>query len=190
MDVRTDLNDEDLVALCQKGERRAFEILLQRYMQKAFRIAYDFTRDADEAKDLSQEAFLRVYTRIKDFNGRSSFYTWLYRIVVNLSLDHHRRRGRERWEPLDETGDVVGPRNPMVDRASPDQEMMAEEASRKIDGALRTMPKNQRTAFLLRNHHGLSIADIARIMHTTEGTVRVHLHRAVVALKQSLAEPA
>jgi RNA polymerase sigma-70 factor (ECF subfamily) len=77
----------ELVALCQQGEGKFFEILVGRYMEKAFRIALDFTRDTEEAKDLSQEAFLRAFSRIKQFDGRSSFYTWFYRLVVNLCLD-------------------------------------------------------------------------------------------------------
>lgn len=187
MDSRADLRDEDLVALSQKGDRQAFEVLLQRYMRKAFRIAHDFTRDVDEAKDLSQEAFLRAYLRIKDFDGRSSFYTWLYRIVVNLCLDHHRRLGRGRRERFNEAGGNVAVQTQMVDACSPEQEAMAKEAARRIEGALKALPENQRAVFLLRNHQGLSISDIARVMKTTEGTVRVHLHRAVVALRQSLA---
>ena len=66
-------------------------------MEKAFRIALDFTRDKEEAKDLSQEAFLRAFSRIKQFDGRSSFYTWFYRLVVNICLDYARRKGRVRW---------------------------------------------------------------------------------------------
>lgn len=175
------------MVLSQKGDRQAFEVLLERYMRKAFRVAHGFTRDADEAKDLSQEAFLRAYLRIKDFDGRSSFYTWLYRIVVNLCLDHHRRRGRSRREKSNAAGGNIGVGTQMVGASSPEQEAMAKETARTIEGALKALPENQRAVFLLRNHQGLSIPDIARLMKTTEGTVRVHLHRAVVALRQSLA---
>ncbi|HET7394515.1 MAG TPA: sigma-70 family RNA polymerase sigma factor, partial [Candidatus Binatia bacterium] len=91
----------ELVALCQQGEGKFFEILVRRYMEKAFRIALDFTRDTEEAKDLSQEAFLRAFSRIKQFDGRSSFYTWFYRLVVNLCLDHTRRKGKVIWERLE-----------------------------------------------------------------------------------------
>src|SRR5205807_4807 len=96
-----DLPDEELVALCQNGEGRYFEVLVRRYMEKAFRIALDFTHNTEEAKDLSQDAFLRAFSRIKQFDGRSSFYTWFYRLVVNLCLDHTRRKGRVIWERLD-----------------------------------------------------------------------------------------
>ncbi|MGH7829560.1 MAG: RNA polymerase sigma factor [Candidatus Binatia bacterium] len=186
-----DLKDEDLVALCQKGERQPFEVLVRRYMQKAFRIALDFTHDREEARDLSQEAFLRAFLCIKQFKGKSSFYTWFYRIVVNLCLDHNRRRGRISREPFDEESHKLSENGAMTGPSfSPHEEVVAEEAGRKMGVVLDALPKNQRTAFLLRNHQGLSITDIAKVMQTTEGTVRVYLHRAVATLRQSLAEPA
>ena len=100
-----ELGDEEIVALARKGDREAFEVLVERYKQKAYRIAFDFTRDREEAKDLSQEAFLRAFTHLKDFDLRAGFYTWFYRILVNLCLDYRRRRGRITWEPLDEKSD-------------------------------------------------------------------------------------
>lgn len=184
-----EMRDEELVALCQKGEGQHFEVLIQRYMEKAFRIALDFTHNTEEAKDLSQDAFLRAFSRLKQFDGRSSFYTWFYRLVVNLCLDYTRRKGRVIWERLEREADGVSEPIDLTDVSSmPDQEAMAGEAIRQVDKTLDAMPKNQRTAFLLRNHQGLSITDIAKVMKTTEGTVRVYLHRAVAALRQSLVE--
>jgi RNA polymerase sigma-70 factor, ECF subfamily len=177
----------ELVALCQQGDGEFFEILVRRYMEKAFRIALDFTRDTEEAKDLSQEAFLRAFSRIKQFNGRSSFYTWFYRLVVNLCLDHTRRKGKVIWERLESERDDECERKELTDHASaPDQEAIAGETKRRVDKTLDAMPNKQRTAFILRNHEGLPIADIAKVMKTTEGTVRVYLHRAVAALRQCL----
>ncbi|HEX6438344.1 MAG TPA: sigma-70 family RNA polymerase sigma factor [Candidatus Binatia bacterium] len=179
----------ELVALCQQGEGKFFEILVRRYMEKAFRIALDFTRDTEEAKDLSQEAFLRAFSRIKQFDGRSSFYTWFYRLVVNLCLDHTRRKGKIVWERLESEQDDERQRKELTDHASgPDQEAIAGETKRRVDKTLDAMPNKQRTAFILRNHEGLPIADIAKVMKTTEGTVRVYLHRAVAALRQCLVE--
>jgi RNA polymerase sigma-70 factor (ECF subfamily) len=189
MDSSQDLRDEELVALCQQGQGQCFEVLVRRYMEKAYRIAYDFSRDKEMAKDLSQDAFLRAYANIKQFDGRSSFYTWFYRIVVNLCLDHARRKGRVVWESLDGINERVGEAPQLADtRFQPDQEAVAGEAKRRANETLGAMPKKQRTAFLLRNHEGLPIADIAKVMKTTEGTVRVYLHRAVAALRQSLVE--
>lgn len=186
-DAALEPKDEDLVVLCQKGDRQAFEVLVLRYMQKAFRIALDFTRNAEEAKDLSQDAFLRAFTKIKDFDKRSTFYTWFYRIVVNLCLDQIRRKKRTPWERVNERSASPADLKEIADASSaPDEVAMATDVKRKLGKALETMPKNQRTVFLLRNHQGLPISDIAKVMQTTEGTVRVYLHRAIAALRQSL----
>ena len=96
-----ELRDEELVALSQQGQREAFDVLVRRYMEKAFHVAFNFTRDVETARDLSQDAFVRAYASLKQFDGRSSFYTWFYRIVVNLCLDYARRQRRVAWESLD-----------------------------------------------------------------------------------------
>jgi|SRR5438132_2241758 len=184
-----DLRDEEAVALCQQGQGEVFEVLVRRYMEKAFRIALDFTHDTEEAKDLSQDALLRAFSRIKQFDGRSSFYTWFYRLVVNLCLDHMRRKGKIVWERLETESENGAVPAWLKDTAStPDQQAIAGETKHRVDLTLETMPNKQRTAFLLRNHEGLSVPDIAKVMKTTEGTVRVYLHRAVAALRQSLVE--
>jgi RNA polymerase sigma-70 factor (ECF subfamily) len=184
-----EFRDEELVALCQQGQGEYFDLLVRRYMGKAFHIAFDFTRNTETAKDLSQDAFLRAFSNIRQFDGRSSFYTWFYRIVVNLCLDHARRKGRVVWESLDSLNESPGEQPQLADTSFlPEQEAIAGEAKRRANKTLETMPKKQRTAFLLRNDQGLSIADIAKVMKTTEGTVRVYLHRAVAALRQSLVE--
>ena len=184
-----ELPDEEVVELCRQGEKHFFDVLVRRYMEKAFRIAFDFTRNTETAKDLSQDAFLRAFANIKQFDGRSSFYTWFYRIVVNLCLDHARRQNRVVWESLDGFSEEPSEQKQLADATfAPDQEAMASEAKRRVDQTLEAMPNKQRTAFLLRNHQGLSIADVAKVMKTTEGTVRVYLHRAVAALRQSLLE--
>ena len=181
--------DEELVALCQQGRRECFEPLVRRYMQKAFHIAFGFTRDTETAKDLSQDAFLRAFSRIKQFDSRSSFYTWFYRILINLCLDHARHNGKVSWQSLDDLTETrIEQRQLVDDRFQPEQAAIAGEASRRASETLQAMPNKQRTAFLLRNDQGLSIADVAKVMKTTEGTVRVYLHRAVAALRQSLVE--
>jgi len=184
-----ELRDEELVALCQQGQGQYFDPLVRKYMEKAFRIAFDFTRDKEEARDLSQEAFLRAFSRIKQFDGRSTFYTWFYRLVVNLCLDYARRKGRVRWQSLDAIVEENPERAELANNSSaPEQQAMAGEAKRRAESTLKSMPDKQRTAFLLRNHQGLPIADIAKVMKTTEATVRVYLHRAVATLRQSLLE--
>lgn len=184
-----DLEDQELVVLAQKGERQAFEVLVERYKKKAHRIAFDFTRDREEAKDLSQEAFLRAYIHLKGFDHRASFYTWFYRILVNLCLDYRRRRARISWQSLDERADLAAETSagtPLNSR--PEQRAMTGEISRKVGEALERLSPKQRTAFILRNNQGLSVPEIAKVMQAAEGTVKAHLHRAVAALRQSLAE--
>ena len=102
----------------------------------------------------------------------------------------HGADGRVLWESLDKTAEEPGRQRQLVDTpaSQPDQEAIAGEASRRANATLESMPNKQRTAFLLRNQEGLPIADIAKVMKTTEGTVRVYLHRAVAALRQSLVE--
>jgi len=181
--------DEELVGLAQQGDRRAFEELVERHKQKAYYIAFDFSRDREDAKDLSQEAFLKAFTNLKNFDGRSSFYTWFYRILVNLCLDFKRRQKRTPTDLFDETLESpmessYEPQKP----PAPDQQVLAGQFSRRIGEALEALPARQRTAFILKNHQGLSIKEIADLMETAEGTVKVHLHRAVTALRRSLAE--
>lgn len=181
--------DEALVASAQKGDRPAFEELVERHKHKAYHIAFDFARDREEAKDLSQEAFLKAFVNLKNFDGRSSFYTWFYRILVNLCLDYKRRQKRVATDEFDETVEhqMEASHQPKTP-PSPDQHVFATQISRKVGIALQALPPKQRTAFILKNNQGLSIKEIAEMMQTAEGTVKVHLHRAVTSLRQRLAE--
>ena len=181
--------DEELVALARDGAHKAFEELVERYKHKTYHIAFGFARDREEAKDLSQDAFLKAYMNLTKFDGRSSFYTWFYRILVNLCLDHKRRRSRRPNEEFSEAVEnQLDPSHPVAASASLDAHVMASQLSRKVGVALQTLPPKQRTAFILKNHQGLSIKEIAEVMETAEGTVKVHLHRAVMALRENLAE--
>jgi RNA polymerase sigma-70 factor (ECF subfamily) len=181
--------DEALVAAARRGDRRAFEELVERHEQKAFHIAFGFARDREEAKDLSQEAFLKAFIYLKHFDGRSSFYTWFYRIVVNVCLDYKRKTKRTSADEFNEAVEgEIDPSHQPPKPLPPDQHVFAGQISRKIEAALKTLPAKQRTAFILKNHQGLSIKEIAAVMETAEGTVKVHLHRAVTSLRQCLAE--
>jgi RNA polymerase sigma-70 factor (ECF subfamily) len=181
--------DEELVKLARAGDVSAFESLAQRHQQKAYHIAFGFTRDREEAKDLSQDAFLKAFMSLKNFDGRSGFYTWFYRILVNVCLDHKRRRSRHVSEEFNEAVEnQVEPSHPSASSMTPDKEAMATQLSRKVGLALEALPPKQRTAFILKNHRGLSVKEIADVMETAEGTVKVHLHRAVKALRNNLAE--
>jgi RNA polymerase sigma-70 factor (ECF subfamily) len=181
--------DEELVALARGGDTRAFEKLAERHQQRAYHVAFSFSRDREEARDLSQEAFLKAFMNLKHFDGRSRFYTWFFRILVNLCLDHKRRKSRRANEEFNESVEhQLDPTHPCVMLMGPDGAAMASQLSHKVGIALEALPPNQRTAFILKNHQGLSIKEIAEVMETAEGTVKVHLHRAVKALRQNLAE--
>ncbi|HEX9879286.1 MAG TPA: RNA polymerase sigma factor [Candidatus Binatia bacterium] len=180
------LADMDLVVLAQKGGRRAFEELMTRYQQEAYRIAYDFTRDREEAKDLSQEAFLRAYTHLKRFNTRSGFHTWFYRILANLCVDYLRSRNRKTMESLDEKTDTGLARHEIIDvSSSPDGSATANELSVRMAETLKALPPRQRSAYILKEQ-GLPIGKISKATKMTEGAVRVNLHRAMAALKGTL----
>jgi RNA polymerase sigma-70 factor (ECF subfamily) len=181
--------DEELVQLVRAGDTKAFEVLAERYQRKAYYIAFGFARDREEAKDLSQDAFLKAFMNLKHFDGRSGFYTWFYRILVNVCLDHKRRRSRRVNEEFNEAVEnQLEPSAPIAVSATPDKHVMASQFSRKVGVALEGLPAKQRTAFILKNHQGLSIKEIAEVMETAEGTVKVHLHRAVKALRENLSE--
>lgn len=180
--------DEELVASARGGERRAFEQLVERHERKAYHIAFDFTRNREDAKDLSQEAFLKAFTNLKNFDGRSSFYTWFYRILVNLCLDYKRRQKHAPAETFDEGAENRMESSQQPEKRSPDQHVLARQIAFKVGQVLDQLPARQRTAFVLKNHQGLSIKEIAELMETAEGTVKVHLHRAVTALRERLAE--
>jgi RNA polymerase sigma-70 factor, ECF subfamily len=181
--------DEQLVASARQGNRRAFEELVERHQRRAYHIAFNFTRDREEAKDLSQEAFLKAFTNLKNFDGRSSFYTWFYRILINLCLDYKRRQKRAPANTFDETVEnQLEPSHEPVKPRSPDQQVWVRQISHRVGEALEALPARQRTAFVLKNHQGLSIKEIAELMETAEGTVKVHLHRAVTTLRERLAE--
>jgi RNA polymerase sigma-70 factor (ECF subfamily) len=184
-----EIRDEELVTSAQQGERQAFEVLVERYKQRAYHIAFGFTRDREDAKDLSQEAFLNAFSHLKTFDRRSGFYTWFYRILVNLCLDFRRRKGRVSWESLDEKTEKGNGLEKIPNPGpSPDQAAMSGEISTRISAALATLPPKQRAVFLLKNNQGLSIGEIAAVMKIAEGTIKAHLHRAVMALRERLTE--
>ena len=109
--------------------------------------------------------------------------------MVNVCIDYRRRRGRVAWEPLDAKADEAAAAAGMAGSiAPPDRQAMSGEISQQIGTALAELPAKQRTAFILKNHQGLSIQEIAQVMESAEGTVKVHLHRAVATLRQRLAE--
>ena len=132
---------------------------------------------------------MKAFSYLKKFDGRSSFYTWFYRIVVNVCIDYKRRAKRAAADQFDEAVEIqLEPSHDPPRPLAPEQHVLAGQISNRVDAALQSLPAKQKTAFILKNHQGLSIKEIAETMETAEGTVKVHLHRAVTALRRSLAE--
>ncbi len=189
------LKDEELVARARKSDQRATEDLVRRYQQKAYAIAYHFTDgNVQDAEDFTQEAFLRAFQNLENFRGDSSFYTWFYRILVNVCLDG--RRHRNRWQKIflpwqrDSTEKGLSPEerpDPEADERSL-KTISGKELSRDIQESLRSLPEKQRLAFQLKALHGMSIQEVARVMGTAEGTVKSHLFRATQFLREKFKD--
>jgi RNA polymerase sigma-70 factor (ECF subfamily) len=192
------LKDEELVARVQQNDQWAIEEFVRRYQQRAYAIAYQMcSGDREEAQDLTQEAFLKVFRNIKGFRGDSSFYTWFYRIVVNTCLDgRRRRRRRERilslWRPgqrEEEPSREVFEEQPDTGQGSnPMTVLSGKELTREIRKALMSLPERQRVIFQLKIFQGMSIREIALAMGSAEGTVKSHLFRATHSLRTALKD--
>ena len=181
--------DAALVDRARAGEVAAFEALVKRHQAAAFALAYQMVRQREDAQDIAQEAFVRAFRGLRDFQGQAAFKTWLHRIVVNLALDALRRRGRQpaaayddAREPGEEAREEVGTR-PDED---PDRSLQAREVGEAIRMALEELPAPQRAALLLREVQGLSYREIAQVLGCAVGTVMSRLHYARGRLRERL----
>ena len=192
------LKDDDLVRRAQDDDLAAMEELVQRYQKQAFSIAYHMgSGDLEEAKDHTQEAFLRAFKNIKRFKLKSSFYTWLYRIIINTCLDGRRRRqrrekylpfllpkpsgGRFSREVIHEQADTGKENDPLA--VLSDKNFRYE--TRK---AMKSLSEKQRLTFHLKVLQDMSIHEIAQVTGMAEGTVKSHLFRATHVLQKALQE--
>ena len=171
----SDVTDSDLVQRTLAGDQGAFESLVRRYEERAWWAAYHLLGDAEEARDIAQEAFLRAYKALARFDFGMSFYTWLYRIVVNLSIDAMRKRSRLRPVSLDDI--PGGLSKPDADDAT-GQRMESDETASRVREVLAKLPEKYRTVMTLRELDGLSCKEIASIVKSTHATVRWRLHIA------------
>src|SRR6185503_11116394 len=181
-------SDESLCRRVAAGDQAAFDLLVARHQGRAYRLAWSLLRDAEDARDLSQEAFLRVYRTAETFRGEAKFSTWFYRILVNLCLDH-RRRGRW-WRRLVTPGEAADGGDPLEQHAAPavdpaDALGQAQLMARVWSEVARLSPQ-QRAALVLQVQEGLPTSEIAAVLACSEATVRVHLHRAIGALRKTL----
>jgi RNA polymerase sigma-70 factor, ECF subfamily len=181
--------------LCQRVAERdeaAFDLLVARYQQRAYRLAWSMLRDAEDARDVSQEAFVRLYQTAASFGGRARFSTWFYRIVVNLCLDHYRhQRGWRRilGSARGAGSDDDAAETSALDRlpappADPVDALDREQAVTQLWAAVDALSPRQRAVVLLQIRQQLSTSEIAAALECSEATVRVHLHRALQTLRK------
>ena len=181
--------EQDLVALCRRGDPAAFARLVALHESMVFNLAARLLGDGEEARDVAQEVFLQVYRTLGRFEGRSSLKTWIYRIVVNQCHNRRRfwhRRGRDREEALDEGLAAPDRFGGGAWQASPYQQAVAGERARRVQRALLGLRFDQRTVLVLREIEGLSCEEVAGALGIPEGTVKSRLSRAREALRERL----
>jgi RNA polymerase sigma-70 factor, ECF subfamily len=178
-----------LVAEAKKGDHRAFSELVSRYERKIFRLAKHITDSDEDAEDVLQEAFLKAYEHLDEFQGNSKFYTWLVRIAVNESLMKLRRRKTSRAVSLDEqldTGEETIAREIAVWDDNPEQRYSREEFRDILDKAIQSLRPAFRTVFLLRDVEDLSTEETARMLDLSVPAVKSRLLRARLQLREKL----
>jgi len=168
----TTADDRELVLRTRRGDPQAFETLVKRYEKRAYWIAFNLVGSAEDARDLAQEAFLRVFRSLDKFDVRYGFYTWLYRIVVNLSIDRLRRRGKSETVSLEEFPVDPAGENP------PERGALNEELRQRISKTLDGLPPKYKAVIVLRDVQELPCEEIAKIVGCTNATTRWRLHKA------------
>src|SRR5262245_33524891 len=183
-----EISDEALCRRVGARDEAAFEVLVARYQGRAYRLAWSLLRNAEDARDISQEAFLRLYRTAATFRGDAKFSTWFYRVLVNLCLDH-RRRGRW-WRQLlggHERPDADDPlEQEPAPAADPIDALGQAQVMDRVWAEVSRLSPQQRAALVLQVQEGLTTSEIASVLACSEATVRVHLHRAVGALRKTL----
>jgi RNA polymerase sigma-70 factor, ECF subfamily len=173
-------SDVALVRAAQKGNMAAFEELVVRHRDKIYARAFSMLRNEDEALDLSQEAWVKAWQRLKQFQGESSFVTWLTRIVINLCLDQLRKQKRQRTESIEQIGDESGgvERQMPVVTPNPTARLERDELRQRIDRALGQLSVEHRTVLVLHEFEEMEYKQIAKVMQCSIGTVMSRLFYA------------
>jgi len=175
----------------QKGDAKAFRSLVDRHQRRAYAIALGLVRDPNDAREIVQEAFLRVYRGLPTFQGSSSFFTWLYRIVTNLAIDLIRKPGRKDAELVDGQSVDEATDFPLVSRidgADPINVMRRREIAARIQAALDALPAIHRGVILMREVEGMSYEQMAEAMGVSKGTIMSRLFHARQKLQRALAD--
>jgi RNA polymerase sigma-70 factor (ECF subfamily) len=188
------IDDTSLIREAQQGNRAAFEVLVRHYDQSVLRLALHLTGSETDAQDVYQEAFLKAYKNLGSFRFECSFYTWIYRIVTNLCLDHLRKRTVRKEEApvgVDASGEEYSRIEQFADvrsGANPERDLMRRELGSKIGKALSRLTPRERMVFELKHYHGLKLRTVGEMLNTTEETAKNTLFRATQKLRSALAE--
>lgn len=185
--------DNELILKAQQGDFSAFEQLVFRYDKEVLTIAARFVRSSDDAKDIYQEVFLRVYQSLRKFKMQSEFATWLYRITTNVCLTHRSRRKKHTHVPIDEEydeseGDPHGSRAVASNDPLPDQRAIDQEVAVNVREALESLSPQQRLVFTMKHYQGMKLREIAEAMQCSDGTVKKHLFVATQRMRERLKE--
>jgi len=165
-------DEAELVSRCQQGDQDALREIFDRYHKKVYRIAYGVVRSREEALDVVQEVFIKLFRTIRNFKGESRFYTYLYRMAMNSAIDHARKMKKTSAISIEEEGFPL----PDTPEGRPDRVLLHKELEGKVKEALEKLPKDQRAAILFREVEGLSYEEIAEAMGCSIGTVMSRLH--------------
>jgi len=181
--------DQQLVERAQRGDKRAFELLVSKYQRKLGRLLSRFVRDAAEVEDVTQEAFIKAYRALPSFRGESAFYTWLYRIGINTAKNYLVAMGRRAPTATEfdsEEAEGFEDGEHLRDINTPESVLMSNEIARTVNDTMEQLPEELRNAITLREIEGLSYEDIATIMNCPIGTVRSRIFRAREAIAEKL----
>ncbi len=182
-------SDEELCKRIAQRDADAFELMVDRHQARAYRLASSILGNEADARDVSQDAFIRLYESAGRFDGRSRFSTWFYRILINLCIDHQRRnRWWKRLSPLASPGDDPDERafDPPSEEAGPEGEAMLKQSISRLRPALDKLSPQQRAAVLLQTQEGFTSREIAEVLKCSEATARVHVHRGITQLRKLL----
>ena len=187
----THADDETLVARVQHGDASAFDLLVQRYQERLYATVYHMTSNHEDANDLVQEAFIKAYKSIGSFKRESSFYTWVYRIAVNRTLNHLKRRKNKNHFSLDDVDTHIQTDPDFVELMShvtPRREVGLMELQEKLNEALQKLSEAHRAVVVMHDVQGMTHADIAKVIQCSEGTVRSRLFYARQQLQGLLSD--
>jgi RNA polymerase sigma-70 factor (ECF subfamily) len=183
-------SDAELIEACCAGRAEAFGLLVERYQDRLYNAVYHVVGNEEDARDVVQDAFLKAYENLGQFRGASSFYTWMFRIGVNLALTHRRRGHRLRLVKQMDERDMVQLAGTQAARLGdpPEAAMEAAERDRMVNGALHSLDADYRAALVLRDVEGLDYVTISSLLDVPAGTVKSRIHRARMMLREQLRE--